>query len=284
MPKKLRMVLAIITLFFSEVSPTNATAIASIDITEFKIELRDLDLNDGISPNITFQGAPVNTIYFEQKSNNPYYWSYGNIFHGDNLFASISNSLTNQSTYGEVNITGSPYIDNGMSIYSTAIAYGSLGESTFSNAGMFLSTSGAFEKFIISENTELLISAIIKLSSYAYPNEKPNHKEFAYTYVEFSLKGDFPSGDYQNDTESQSTFAGLDTDTKYDSFLGGMTISFINSKSSVATGYLYGAVTTESYSNAGETKKIDEPESAFLIVTGTFLLIITQALHKKQKS
>lgn len=282
--KSLSVVATTILFTFAPIHQASATAIANAKLSNLTISLEDLSTNDPNTPYVIFGTSP-NATYAYARSKDPYYWFKDNRSYGTSPFGENSIALSAPVTYGSTSLFGDISSNGGVTIESTSKAFSSAGEYALSHSGLLFSATGEFIPIVVSPNTKLTIGGYGFGSSYAFPNEKPDHKEFAYSNIELALRGDYSTGDRQYSYIQQTTFAGLDSNILYDEDEGFISVDFYNRTDSHINGYFYGYVSSEALSAArlGPGTSVPEPSNMTLSLLFAALMTIKREESRRRK-
>ena len=236
----------------------SALAVGVAKVSNFTIQLEDLNLADGVLPSINF-AAPFGSVFFIVENSKDPYYSVSKQNPVSGFFPDGDISLSMPSSYAYSGYVGDATSLGGASMVAMARAEGSLGEYVLSSGGLILSYSGNPVVFTVSPNTRVSVGGWVENYSYAFPNVLPSHQEFGYSSVEMSFVGDASKGDYQKSFKQQVTFAGLTSGVYEDHLLSYLEIDFLNRTNASINGEFYMYVHGEAYSNAGVALVVPEP-------------------------
>jgi hypothetical protein len=271
------------------VGPAFATATSSVFVGNLVITLTDLNLNDGVSPWLSFTPNSVSGLHNEAKGWGDVYESYTRDDYAS--APSRDGTLTRQidtawsSSSATVNTAANAAGYTAMSAQGTANSgadgYGSYFGQAYNGNGV--------SEFKLSANTQVTFSvrADMKASTSMGYNLDADMAEYAYARALLNVGGTI-NGMWQNDAQEHAVLAEYyvkDDNTVSgvsDSWSGLMSVSFSNTASSVADAWLQGVALTQGQSAVWDgVTPVPEPETYAMMLAG--LALVGAARRKSGK-
>lgn len=262
------------------VGPACATATSSAAMGKLVITLTDLNLNDGISPWLSFTPNSVSSVHNEVTGWGNEYESfksddYAPTPHRDGTVARQLDSAWSSAS-GSVTTAANAAGFTAMSSQGTANsgldAFGAYFSQAYNGNG-----SSAFK---LSANTQVTFSIMtdLKASTSMGYNLDADMAEYGYARALFNVGGTV-DGIWQNDAQERAVLAEYyvnDDNTVSgvsDSWSGLMTVSFANTGAGVADAFLQGVAVTQGQSAIWDgVTPVPEPETYGMMLAGLALI------------
>jgi hypothetical protein len=250
-----------------------ADAYASASLSDFRVQLFDLDLGDNITPSVTFQPVIGSTaLSFSCGSSQPEQCVSEYRYSGSMFGAIDARSSLAPLASGNASLAGDPYA--GTAIIRTAAE---VHPSSFAEAegAIYLATLGVDTPvpFTLSPNTRMMIFGTADTS---VVTTVPQYTEAGEALVDLRIRS-WGANTLTTEAELRS-LVGLGSGTTHDETgHGDLEISFTNPLGSVANGDFYGEV--RAYVNSSATV-VPEPAAAGLMLAG---LAALAALERRRR-
>ncbi len=265
--------------------PLQAFAGGGTDVTfeNFKIQLIDRNLTDGIDAAITFptefqaNGFPYpggSVVNVQGNATNPDY-QQGVVTYGDIAFAPISSALNLPVTSSSASFSGNPFDATGATINVQAQAFAAPGDDAFANTVLAFNWSGAPRLFTLSPNTDLVITSSVRIQAFADPNAF-EQQEFGAAQLDLSLTSVAGAANPQSSSFSDFIFAGNSPGPEYIDQSFAVAVSFTNSTDASMNGWLQGYFLVSALSNEAPMSPIPEPSMAAGLIVGLGMLAISR--------
>ena len=152
--KKIIIAVAIAASMTSQ--PLMAAVYSSSSLTNFIIELIDLDLEDGITPSVTF--GPTGSSKINGDTSVGSDGNFGPATDEFQKFANNTNSISDSANDG-FSISSASLVSNGPATTSLEVSGSTLGAVGFGSFGAYNAFSSDILNYTLSGNTKLIISA-----------------------------------------------------------------------------------------------------------------------------
>jgi hypothetical protein len=261
-------------------APAFATASSSAAMGNLVITLTDLDLNDGISPWLSFTPNSVSGLHNEAKGWGDVYEAYTRDDYAsapskDGLLSRQIDTAWSTSS-GSVNTAANAAGYTSMAAQGAAMSgldgYGKYFSQAYNGNGV--------SEFKLSANTQVTFSVVADLKAHTSMgyNLDADMAEYGYARVLFNVGGTI-NGMWQNDAQERAVLAEYyvnDDNTVSgvsDSWSGLLSVSFANTGSSTADAWLQGVALSEGQSAVWDgVTPVPEPETYAMMLGGLALI------------
>ena len=279
--KRLAMHVLAAACLAAAVGPACATASSSVAMGKLVITLTDLNLNDGVTPWLSFTPNSVSSVHTDVTGWGDVYESYTRDDYATkpHLDGTVSRQLDTawSSTSGSVTTAANAAGFTAMSAKGTANsgldAFGAYFTQAYNGNGS--------SEFKLSANTQVTFSimADLKASTSMGYNLDADMAEYGFARVLLNVGGTV-DGVWQNDAQERAVLAEYyvnDDNTVSgvsDSWSGMMSASFANTGATVADAFLQGVGIAQGQSAVwdGVTAPVPEPESYAMMLAGLALV------------
>jgi hypothetical protein len=262
------------------VDPAFATASSSAAMGNLVITLTDLDLNDGISPWLSFTPNSVSGLHNEAKGWGDVYESYTRDDYAsapgkDGLLSRQIDTAWSTAS-GSVNTAANAAGYTAMAAQGAAMSgvdgYGKYFSQAYNGNGV--------SEFKLSANTQVTFSVVadVKAQTSMGYNLDADMAEYGYGRVLFNVGGTV-NGMWYNDAQERAALAEYyvnDDNTVSgvsDSWSGLLSVSFANTGSSTADAWLQGVALSEGQSAVWDgVTPVPEPETYAMMLGGLALI------------